>query len=249
MRFFMDISYRGSDFHGWQSQKNASTVQETIEQGLRKVLQTKVPIMGSGRTDTGVHAKQQIAHFDLDTPNDIAKLQYQLNAVLPKSVSIQSIVPVQEEAHARFDAERRKYDYYIHNCKDPFKEGLSYYFHQSLDLDAIAQACEVIRNTTDFESFSRVQTEVNHFNCDIYHCQWSTTESGYQFTIEANRFLRGMVRALVGTLIDVGLTKLSVAEFALIVERRNRRAAGAAAPAQGLYLSSVSYPTSIYITN
>ena len=246
MRYFMDISYHGGDFHGWQSQDNAYTVQQSIEEAFAKILGIKIPITGSGRTDTGVHARQQIAHFDMEKEANPAKLAYQLNAVLPKSVSVNYIAPVTNEAHARFDAVSRKYDYYIHTGKDPFKDGLSYYFKPELRTDLIAEACAILKSEKDFESFSRVKTEVNNFFCDIYEADWQTVPGGYQFTIKANRFLRGMVRAIVGTLIDVGLSKLSVADFALIVRKKDRKAAGAAAPPHGLFLSEVIYPNHIY---
>jgi tRNA pseudouridine38-40 synthase len=243
----MDVCYDGSEFHGWQSQKNAYSVQQAIEEALEKILQKRVAITGSGRTDTGVHAKQQIVHFDLEDKRDLDKLQYQLNAVLPKSVAVKSLKRVKDEAHARFDAVSRKYHYFIHSQKNPFKEGQSFYFHQTLNLEAISEACSILLKTKDFESFSRVKTEVNHFNCDMYECRWDETSEGYLFTVKANRFLRGMVRAIVGTLIDVGLSKLSLEDFALIVEQKDRRAAGAAAPAHGLYLTEVNYPEEIYL--
>lgn len=247
MRYFLDLKYHGGSFHGWQSQKNAITVQQTLEEALMKVTGSPLSITGSGRTDTGVHAQQQVAHVDFPSEIQPDRLGFQLNAVLPESVAIQRIRAVTDVAHARFDADRRRYDYYLHHTKDPFLEGLSYQFHRSLNLEAIKGACDVILQTTDFESFSKVKTEVNHFNCEIYQCEWQPTSHGWQFTIIANRFLRGMVRALVGTLLEVGLSKLSVSDFALIVKQKDRRAAGAAAPPHGLYLSEVTYPKHIYI--
>ena len=247
MRCFLDISYDGRDFHGWQSQKNAYSVQQAIEEALEQLLQQKVSITGSGRTDTGVHALQQIVHLDMDGERDLDKFVFQLNAVLPRSIAVKTAKKVKPEAHARFDAISRRYHYYIHRHKDPFKEDRSYYFHRTLNLDAIRSTCQLLLETKDFESFSRVQTEVNHFLCDLHACTWEVNEKGYVFTIKANRFLRGMVRAIVGTLLDVGLSKLSLADFALIVGSKDRRAAGAAAPAHGLYLSEVTYPEDIYI--
>lgn len=247
MRCFLDVSYDGRDFHGWQSQKNAYSVQQAIEEALEKLLQQKVSVTGSGRTDTGVHALQQIVHLDLEGERDLDKLVYRLNAILPRSIAVKTAKKVQPEAHARFDAISRRYYYYLHQRKDPFKEGRSYYFHRTLDLDAIRSACQLLLETKDFESFSRVQTEVNHFLCDLHECMWEVDENGYVFTVKANRFLRGMVRAIVGTLIEVGLSKLSLADFALIVKQKDRRAAGAAAPAHGLYLSEVNYPEDIYL--
>jgi tRNA pseudouridine38-40 synthase len=246
MRYFMDISYLGTPYHGWQIQNNAITVQEVLQKALTQLLSEPIDITGSGRTDTGVHAKQQIAHFDTEVPIDVAKLAYRLNSYLPPSIAINNISLVQNQAHARFDASSRQYIYEINRFKSTFKEGLSWYHRGELDLAAINKACAVLIRTSDFESFSRVKTEVNNFNCHLSAATWEATSDGFRFTVSANRFLRGMVRALVGTLMDVGLKKLSADKFALIVEQRDRRAAGAAAPAHGLYLSQVIYPSSIY---
>lgn len=247
MRYFLDISYRGTEFHGWQSQQNAVSVQQTIEEALSKLVGKETPIVGSGRTDTGVHAHQQIAHFDITEAQNEKDLVYKLNAILPFSIAIKNCHPVKDDAHARFDALSRRYHYYIHHQKNPFKTGLSYYFKRELDVDKINLACELIKKRTDFESFSKVHTDVKTFICSITKAAWKPIEGGFLFDIEANRFLRGMVRAIVGTLIEVGLGKLSLAEFDLIGEQKDRSAAGASVPAEGLYLQEVNYPSHIYL--
>ena len=242
----MDISYKGTHFNGWQVQPNGTTVQEEIENGLKLLLKKDTPITGSGRTDTGVHAVQQIAHFDAQSI-DAAQLAYKLNAFLQRDISIKAILPVHPETNARFSAESRLYHYHIHQSKDPFKEGLSYYFNPKLNVAEINTACEIIKNWQNFECFSRVHTQVNHFNCEIFEATWEQKGNQHLFRIRANRFLRGMVRAVVGTLIDVGLGKTSIKTFQEILNSQDRRMAGRAVPAEGLYLQEVRYPKDIYI--
>lgn len=243
----MDISYRGTNYCGWQVQPNGTTIQEEIEKALETLLQTTVPITGSGRTDAGVHARQQVAHFDVVNEIDATQLTYKLNAFLGKEIAINGIKPVLEDANARFSAVSRKYHYHIQQHKDPFTEGLSYYFKPVLDVGLINQGCEIIRNWKNFECFSKVHTEVNHFKCDISHAKWEQKGDNHLFVIVANRFLRGMVRAIVGTLIDVGLAKTSLKDLEKILKSNDRSEAGRAVPANGLYLQEVIYPTEIYI--
>jgi tRNA pseudouridine38-40 synthase len=245
VRYFLDISYKGTDFHGWQRQDNANSVQEEIENALSKLMPEDTAIVGSGRTDTGVHATHQIAHFDA-AEIDPDQIQYKLNAMLPDGIAINKCYRVGNDAHARFDADRRTYHYFIHHQKDPFLTRASYYFRPELNLDKIRTAIGILTQWKDFESFSKVHTDVNTFFCDIHEARWEETRNGYQFTISANRFLRGMVRAIVGTLIDVGLRKLSIEEFALLEEQKNRSAAGRSVPPQGLYLVEVHYPPKVY---
>jgi len=246
VRYFMDITYRGTHFNGWQTQPNGITIQEELEKGLKLLLKKETPITGSGRTDTGVHASQQIAHFDADEI-DGSQLVFKLNSFLSKDIAINSIIPVQEEANARFSADSRLYHYHVHQHKDPFKEGHSYYFRPQLDVEKIDNACEIIKGWKNFECFSRVHTEVNHFNCDIFEAMWVQKESEHLFSIKANRFLRGMVRAVVGTLLDVGTGKRTLEELKQILESQDRKKAGRAVPAEGLYLQEVSYPKEIYL--
>ena len=247
MRFFLDIAYLGTAFHGWQVQNNAATVQGEINKALSTILRSEISCMGSGRTDTGVHATQQIAHFDFHqelVPTDLVR---KLNRFLPVSIAIKSCVQVTKEAHARFDAESRTYEYHIHTHKNPFKEGRSYLFAAALDLEAIDAGCQLILAWENFQAFSRVRTEVNNFNCEIAEIKWVETSDGFVFHVSANRFLRGMVRAIVGTLLEVGQGRMSLDQLRSVLEREDRRNAGRAVPADGLFLTRVSYPEHIYI--
>lgn len=242
----MDISYKGTNFNGWQIQPNGVTVQEEIETALSTILKHKVAIVGSGRTDTGVHATQQVAHFDADEL-DTEKLHFKLNSFLNEDISINDIVPVKEDISARFEASSRKYHYHLHQAKNPFKKGFSYYFKPEMDIDQINKACEIIKHWQNFECFSKVHTEVNHFNCEIFEAGWIQKGNEHLFVISANRFLRGMVRAIVGTLIDVGLGKTSLDDLKEILKSNDRGKAGRAVPAEGLYLEEVIYPKNIYL--
>jgi len=246
VRYFMDISYRGTNYNGWQTQPNGVTVQEEIEKALSTMLQTQTAITGSGRTDAGVHATQQIAHFnavDID-PNELA---FKLNSFLGPDISINGIRQVKDDVSARFEATSRKYHYHLHQAKDPFKTGLSYYFRPQLNVGLINKGCEIIKDWQNFECFSKVHTGVNHFNCDIFQAKWAQKGTNHLFEITANRFLRGMVRAIVGTLIDVGLEKTSLEGLRKILESNNRSEAGRAVPPDGLYLQEVIYPADIYL--
>lgn len=247
MRFFIDISYKGTAYHGWQEQNNAITVQQVINEKLSQVLRTETKCVGSGRTDTGVHAKQQIVHFDVDNEIDTDRLRYQLNAVLPEDIAAKAIRPVREDAHARFDATKRSYQYFLHTYKTPFKKDQSYFFPHALNLEVIDEGCKIFKQWTDFESFSKVKTEVNHFDCEIFEIEWRRESNDYIFFVSANRFLRGMVRAMVGTLLDMGTGKLSPNQLVTILEQKDRRAASRSVPPQGLFLSSVIYPNDIYL--
>lgn len=246
MRCFLEIAYNGSHYHGWQRQANAHTVQEEIEQALSRMMGQPVDITGSGRTDTGVHAKHQVAHFDTDSSLALEQIQYKLNAMLPPDIAISACREVKSEAHARFDAQERGYHYYIHQKKDPFLDGQSYYFSQSLNVELMNMAAEKLWGRQDFESFSRVKTEVNNFICEIFTAKWFWENDQLVFNVRANRFLRGMVRALVGTLLEVGREKLTVEDFVSIIAAKDRTKAGRAVPPHGLYLSEVQYLEDIY---
>jgi tRNA pseudouridine38-40 synthase len=247
LRYFLDISYKGTNYHGWQIQKNAHTLQAEIENALSKLLGAQTPIMGSGRTDAGVHAKQQIAHFDTLESIDAEELIFRLNRFFSPDLAINSIVEVLPEAHARFNANERAYQYFIHQHKDPFKQHASYYFPKVLNIEEMNRAAALLIGTHDFESFSKVKTEVNNFLCTVKEAHWQVENDSIVFHVTANRFLRGMVRALVGTLIEVGLGKLSIEDFVKIIELKDRNVAGMAVPAHGLYLSSIKYPDTIYL--
>ena len=197
--------------------------------------------MGAGRTDTGVHAKEMYAHFDFDTPFDIPNLVHKLNSFLPKDIVIYAIFPVHDEAHTRFDAKKRTYEYHINTHKDPFSQELSWYFHHKLDVDLMNTAARLLLDHTNFQSFSKVNTDVNTFNCKIMEAHWVQNNDRLIFTISADRFLRNMVRAIVGTLVNVGLHKISPKEFNAIIESKDRNKAGFSVPAHGLYLTEIVY--------
>lgn len=246
MRYFIDLMYDGSAYHGWQSQKNALSVQDVVEDAMEKILGLHVETVGSGRTDTGVHALQQIAHFDVSAPFDPPRIRNKLNSFLPRDIAIRKIWKVPPGSHARFDAVRRCYEYRIVTEKDPFLIQNAYYFRRPVDLDRMNEATELILTARNFQSFSRVKTEVNHFICHVFDAVWEKAGEMIIFSVCADRFLRGMVRALAGTLFDVGTGKISVDGFGEIIGKKDRKAAGRSLPAHGLYLKSVSYPDQIY---
>ena len=246
MRYFIHLAYNGTPYHGWQIQPNAASVQETLNKAFSVLLQSEINLMGAGRTDTGVHAKEMYAHFDFEPSFDIPNLVHKLNSFLPKDIVIYDIIPVHDEAHTRFDATKRTYEYHIHQVKNPFLEELSWYFHQPLDVDLMNQAAQLLFNHTDFECFSKVNTDVNTFDCTIFEAHWTRVATNQEsnqlvFTISANRFLRNMVRSIVGTLVNVGLHKITLDDFTKIIESKSREKAGFSVPAHGLYLTKVAY--------
>ena len=247
MRFFFEISYNGTHYHGWQSQKNAVGVQEVVEDALSKLLRTEIEIVGSGRTDTGVHCVQQFFHTDIAKEFNRQDLIHKLNAFLPKDIAIKNIYPAKAEAHARYDAYERSYQYKITRVKDPLLVGYAYYFFRELNVTTMNSAAALMIGEHDFECFSKVKTDVNHFICNIKHATWTQKGDLLIFTITANRFLRGMVRAIVGTLLDVGTGKITERQFEGIVKSKDRKMAGMNAPPEGLYLTSVKYHKSIYL--
>ncbi|MFA9187712.1 tRNA pseudouridine(38-40) synthase TruA [Flavobacterium sp. FBOR7N2.3] len=252
MRYFIKLAYNGTAYHGWQIQPNAASVQETLNKAFSVLLNSEINLMGAGRTDTGVHAREMYAHFDFENPFDIPKLVHKLNSYLPKDIVIYQIFPVDSEAHTRFDATKRTYEYHIHLFKDAFLQEQSWYFTQDLDVDLMNQAAKLLFNHTDFQSFSKVNTDVNTFDCTIFEAYWTrgeTEQSGAEkegnkliFTISANRFLRNMVRSIVGTLVNIGLHKITLADFNAIIESKSRNKAGFSVPAHGLYLTKIEYP-------
>ena len=246
-RYFLELSYKGTQFHGWQIQKNAYTVQECLESALSTYFKTPISVMGSGRTDTGVHASMQVCHFDSDQIFDGEKFLKAINAILPKDISIHSIRNVKPDAHARFHARERSYVYRIIFRKSPFLDELAWQYFFDPDVDKMNLAAKALLRHEDFESFSKVHTAVNHFRCQIKYARWEQKDDELLFHITANRFLRGMVRTIVGTLLDVGLGRRSVDEMDLIIESRNRLKAGKASPAKGLFLSRIEYPKDIYL--
>tara|TARA_R110000868_G_scaffold171596_3_gene407287 strand:- start:334 stop:1080 length:747 start_codon:yes stop_codon:yes gene_type:complete len=246
MRYFIEISYNGTAYHGWQLQKNAISIQEKINDALSKKLRQPTSCIGSGRTDTGVHALVQMAHFDVGKPIlEYENFLFQLNSILPHDISVNKLIEVNETASARFDAISRSYIYKIHCRKNPFLDGRSYFFNQPLDIGKMNEACKVLYDWTDFQAFSKVRTEVHTFNCDIIKAEWKLENDLLTFSVTANRFLRGMVRALVGTMLDVGQNKMSLENFKEILASKDRQNAGRSVPACGLYLCDINYPESI----
>lgn len=245
MRYFIQLSYNGAAYHGWQIQPNAITVQETLQDSLSKLLNTKIAITGAGRTDTGVHASQMFAHFDIDEEFDTPKLLYKLNSFLPKDIAIQSIFEVRADAHARFDAVKRSYKYKVCLKKDVFQYDYAYLMHQELDMQKMNEASEVLLSYSDFQCFSKSNTDVKTYNCKIENAYWNKEGDMLVFNISADRFLRNMVRAIVGTLVNVGLGKLDVQDMHRIIASKDRGQAGFSVPAKGLYLTEVLYQNNI----
>lgn len=241
-RYFLEFSYHGARYFGWQIQPNAASVQQEIQEKLSLLLQKEIEIVGAGRTDTGVHAKQMFAHLDaekdLTNPNFIKRL----NSFLPKDIAIHQIHLVPNDAHARFDATHRTYEYWIHQFKNPFLDGLSWHVAKELDLDKMNEAGKILMQYDDFECFSKTHTDVKTFFCKVSVCKWQKHEDKLVFTIQADRFLRNMVRAIVGTMMDIGTHKIPVEQMHDIILSKNRGKAGFSVPAHGLYLTQVSYP-------
>ena len=242
MRFFIQLSYNGTNYHGWQIQPNATSVQETLTKALSVVLNKKdIEIMGAGRTDSGVHASQMYAHFDYENEIDSQTIVHKLNSFLPKDIAVSNIILVDENAHARFDATQRTYEYKINSSKNVFLDKLSWYYNKELNVNAMNESAELLLKFIDFQCFSKVHTDVNTFNCNISQAFWKTENDQLIFTISADRFLRNMVRSIVGTLVYVGLGKISKADFQAIIESKDRKKAGFSVPAHGLYLTKIKY--------
>lgn len=249
MRYFIELSYHGKAYHGWQLQKNANTVQQELNKALETCCRHKVETVGSGRTDTGVHARQQFCHLDLEKPLDINNAIYKLNTLLPPDIAVINIFNVDKNVHARFDAVSRSYQYHISNVKDPFETDTCYYFRKELDLTDMNKACECLLGEQDFKSFCKSRSSVDHYNCTVTRACWQLHNGRYCFYVSANRFLRGMVRSLVGTLLDVGTGKTNVKRFGEILASRDREQAGRSVPAHGLFLTGVEYPDNVLISN
>ncbi|CAH0995327.1 tRNA pseudouridine synthase A [Emticicia aquatica] len=242
MRYLIECSYRGKAFHGWQIQPNAISVQESIEKALSTVLKQKIEIVGSSRTDTGVHASQQFAHFDVEEKIiDIDKIAHSINGILSKDIAIKKILAVPNDFHSRFDACHRRYLYRIHQEKNPFWYEMSYFCKTKLDISLMNKAGEIMLKYIDYQCFSKVKTDVQTFNCKIEFAYWEQQEQFLLFHIKADRFLRGMVRAIVGTMIEVGAGKLTLTDFEQIILSKNRNNAGRAVPSEGLTLVEVGY--------
>ncbi len=243
MRYFIELSYDGTDFFGWQCQPKQISVQETVESALSKIYSNeKIKVFGCGRTDSGVHAKSYTVHVDLPELYTTEVLIFKMNRMLPSTVVIHSVIEVDSEKHARFNAKQRTYRYFIHLEKDAFKLKYSTYFHHDLDFEAMNKAAEYLIGTHDFTTFSKVTTEVKTQICEVTKAKWvKESETSYYFEYTSNRFLRNMVRATVGTLFDVGTGKITIEEFKLIFESKDRKRASGSANAQGLFLWEVEY--------
>jgi tRNA pseudouridine38-40 synthase len=248
-RYFIELAYDGTKYHGWQVQPNAVTVQELLDKALSTLLRQPVETTGCGRTDTGVHAKEFFVHLDVtnteEGENAIKNFSRQvrgLNALLPYDIGVKNIIPVHQEAHARFDATLRSYEYHIHFEKNPFLHGYSRLLRDRPNVELMNQAAAIVMEYTDFSCFSKSNTQVKTNNCKIVNAVWQQTANGIVFKISADRFLRNMVRAIVGTLLKVGKGELQPEEMRNIIESKNRSNAGMSVPACGLYLTEVKYP-------
>lgn len=244
-RYFIYLAYNGTNYNGWQIQPNGSSIQETLEKALSTIQRTPISVTGAGRTDTGVHAKQMVAHFD-SIVEDAEKLTDKLNRFLPKDIAIQKIVQVKPDAHARFDAISRTYKYYMTNRKDPFLHPFKHKIPETMNLDMMNKCANILFNYTDFTSFSKLHTDVKTNNCVIMHAQWEKQEDDYIFTIKADRFLRNMVRAIVGTLYEAGRGRLDERGMGRIIAAKNRAVAGNSVPGNALFLEDIEYNNDIF---
>ena len=250
MRYFIKLSYDGAAYCGWQRQPDASTVQESVERALTTLLREPIEIVGAGRTDTGVNASYYVAHFDVQKPvESCAQLSYKLNLILPQDISVFSVEPVRREAHARFDAVQREYTYYISQRKNPFRRYSAWQYYVALDLEKMNQAAQKLLEHEDFTSFAKLNSNNKTNICHLTRADWRRSDEDKDlliFTIRADRFLRNMIRAIVGTLVDVGRGRYTVEEFDEIIRSRDLSRSSAGAPAVGLFLSDVAYDESVY---
>jgi len=248
MRYFADIEFDGTAYCGWQIQPHSPSVQQTIEEALALFLRQKVDVTGAGRTDAGVHAAQMIAHFDLEEAQDPDWMLHKLNGILPPDIAVHGIYPVRPDAHARFDAVSRTYKYYVTLDKSAFERNYSWYLPNEPDFDLMNRAAEILLSTVDYTSFSKLHTDTKTNDCHVTEAVWERLYDGrWVFTITADRFLRNMVRAIVGTLMEVGRHKMTIDEFNAVIMSKDRCAAGDSAPAQGLFLHKIEYPDDIYL--
>ena len=248
-RYFIYLGYNGRSFCGWQVQPNGISVQQCLEEALETLLRKPVPVVGAGRTDAGVHARLMVAHFECEEPvADLVHLVEKLNRILPPDIVVYRIQFVTPDAHARFDATSRTYKYYITTHKDPFNHEFVYRLHATLNFELMNEACNTLFDYTDFTSFSKLHTDVKTNICRIMHAAWAQDADGvWVFTIQADRFLRNMVRAIVGTLLEVGRGKLSLEDFRRVVEAKDRGRAGTSVPGHALFLDGITYPDRLFI--
>ena len=254
-RYFIRFSYDGTAYHGWQIQPNGVSVQETLQAALSTLLRREVEVVGAGRTDAGVHARMMVAHFDcpsqpensqlstLNSQLNCSHLVYKLNKLLPRDIVVQEVYPVPADLHARFSATSRTYHYFIHLTKSPFLRNYSWYVYAALDFDRMNEAARVLLDYEDFTSFSKTNTDTKTNICRVTKAVWEKMEDGnWRFTVTANRFLRNMVRAIVGTLVEVGRGRMTIDDFRRVIEARNRCSAGESVPAHALFLVDIQYP-------
>ncbi len=243
MRYFVTLNYDGTRYHGWQVQPHDITVQEELQKALSVLLRQEILLTGAGRTDTGVHARMMVAHFDAGTELDCKQLAYKLNKFLPHDIAIQKIVRVADGLHARFSATKRTYHYYVHTAKDPFLRQYSCELHYPLDFALMNEAAALLLEYEDFGAFCKSHADVKTTLCQVTEARWvQTSPTTWYFVIAANRFLRNMVRAVVGTLIDVGRHRLTLDEFRSVIEGKRRTEAGESMPAHALFLENIEYP-------
>jgi len=240
LRYFLEVSYRGTNYSGFQIQQNANSIQSEIENALQILQKQKITLTGSSRTDAGVHALQNFFHFDLDGEIHV-HFEYKMNAILPEDIVIQKLIPVKQNAHCRFDAISREYKYFVYRHKDPFLKDRAFYFPYKLNVELMQEAAAIIKHYTDFTAFSKRNTQVKTFNCCILESKWEWEDECLVFYVKADRFLRGMVRALVATILKIGRGKMTITEFKNVIEEGDRSKASFAAPSQGLFLVSVNY--------
>ena len=240
-RYFIEFSYDGSSYHGIQKQPNSLTIQEILETNISKYTGSNINLTLAGRTDAGVHAKQMFAHFDIDFDFNQNNFCRSLNMMIPRDICIECLSSVDKDCHARFDAVNRTYEYFITCVKDPFNYKFSYYLKDKLDIDKMNQSCSKLLNHKNFKCFSKSNTDVKTYVCDVEYAEWIAIENGYKFTIRANRFLRNMVRSIVGTMIEIGTGKITDIDFQKIIDSEDRRNAGYSVPASGLFLSNGMY--------
>lgn len=247
LRYFIELSYKGTNYHGWQLQPNAITIQEVLTKAFTTIFRIPVELVGAGRTDTGVHAAQLFAHFDIDSELNVTDIIYKVNALLPNDIVVLNLIKTSDNAHARFDAVSRTYEYRIFLGRDPFLTETSFQIiNKLIPVDKLNVAASILLSYTNFKCFSRSNTDVKTYNCNILRAEWILTNKQLVFHISANRFLRNMVRAIVGTMLEVGSGKTSIEDFKKIIESQDRRNAGPSAPPQGLFLTGVSYPKTIF---
>ena len=248
MRYFFEIAFNGNPYHGWQIQENAITVQQVVQEKLQLIYKNEKPVVtGCGRTDAGVHAEQFFFHVDIPTIKNLDKYCFQMNNMLPIEIQLKKIRLVKEDAHARFDALSRTYEYRFTTLKSPFNTGFVTYISGEINVNSMNECCKMIKGKHDFTSFSKTHTDVNHFFCEIFDAKWVKKDEQIIFRVKANRFLRNMVRALVGTMVLVGKEKISLSDFEKIMISKDRTNAGPSAKAQGLFLTKISYPNQIYV--